>query len=78
MPSGQNNMDNKSDEQLLITQATIETNKKEYDEKTKNPKADLSLLTWYSWKSSMPNIGRWCSIPGAEDKGTLGFVTMYF
>ena len=35
MPSGQNNMDNKSDDQLLIVQATIESNKQDSDEKMK-------------------------------------------
>ena len=34
MPSGQNKIDNKSDDQLLIMQATIEANRKDYGEKT--------------------------------------------
>ena len=31
MPSGRKNMDNKSDEQFLIMQATIESNTQYYD-----------------------------------------------
>ena len=36
MTSGQKNMDNKSYDQLLIMQATIESNRKYYDERMKN------------------------------------------
>ena len=35
MPNGKNNMDKKSDNQLLIMQATIDSNRQDYDEKTK-------------------------------------------
>ena len=36
MPSGQKNMDNKSDDQLLMMQARIEGNNQDSDEKMKN------------------------------------------
>ena len=42
MPSGRNKMDNKSDFQLLIIQATIESNKQDSNEKTKKLTADLT------------------------------------
>ena len=35
-------MDNKSDYQLLIMQATVESNKQDYDEKIKKLTADLT------------------------------------
>ena len=44
MTSGRNNMDNNSDDQLLIMQATIEVNKQNSDEKTKNITEDLTAL----------------------------------
>ena len=44
MPSGQNNMDNKSDDKLLIIQATIETNRQYSDEKTNNLTEDLTAM----------------------------------
>ena len=37
-------MDNKSDEQLIITQSTIETNRQESDEKMKNLIEDLEAI----------------------------------
>ena len=37
-------MDNNSDDQLLIMQATIEVNKQNSDEKTKNITEDLTAL----------------------------------
>ena len=37
-------MDNNSDEQLLIVQATIEANSKYYDNKMKNPTEDLTAI----------------------------------
>ena len=43
MPSGRNKMDNKSDYQLLIMQATIESNNKYSDDKIKKLTA---YLTW--------------------------------
>ena len=36
MPIGQNNMNNKSDDQLLIVQATIDSIRQYYDDKMKN------------------------------------------
>ena len=35
MPSGRKNMDNKSDDQLLIMQATIESKRQDFDERIK-------------------------------------------
>ena len=42
MPSGWKNIDNKLDGQLLIVQATIESNKQDYDETMKKLTADLT------------------------------------
>ena len=42
MPIGRKNMDNKSDDQLLSMQATIETNKKYSDRKRKNLTQDFT------------------------------------
>ena len=44
MKSGQNNMDNKSDYQLLIMTAMIETNRQDYEEKMKNLTEDLTEI----------------------------------
>ena len=44
MLTGQKNMDNKSDYQLLIMQAKIETKRQYSDEKTKKFKEDLTEM----------------------------------
>ena len=44
MPSGKNKSDKKFDEKLLIMQATIESNRQDYDEKIKKLTADLTEI----------------------------------
>ena len=44
MPSGQKNMDNKSDYQLLIMKAVIESNRQDYDNKNKKLAEDLTAM----------------------------------
>ena len=44
MTNGRNKMDNKSNYQLLIMQATIEANRQDYDKKTKNLTEDLTAM----------------------------------
>ena len=50
--SGKNKIDNKSDEQLLVMQATIDANRQDYDEKIKKLKEDLTSMI----KSMMDHI----------------------
>ena len=45
MPEGGNKMDTKSDEQFLVIEATIETNKQEADKNHKKTDDKLKLLT---------------------------------
>ena len=44
MPIGWNNVDNKLDDQLLIMQATTESNGQDYDEKMKMLTEDLTAI----------------------------------
>ena len=45
MPKGGKNMDNKSDEQFLIIQATIKANRKDTDEKQMKTDEKLTKIT---------------------------------
>ena len=44
MPSGRNNTDNKSDDKLLIIQATIEYIRQDYDEEMKRTTEDFTEM----------------------------------
>ena len=56
MTKGGNNTDKKYNEQLLIMQATIEANRKDYDEKTKNLTEDLKAMITSTIISMMDQI----------------------
>ena len=63
MPTGRNKTDNKSDDQLLIMQATIEANRQYYHEKMNHLTEDLTVMT----TSKMDHITASKSLPEKMD-----------
>ena len=49
-------MDNKSDEQLIIINYTIEANRKDYDKKRKNPTEEFKIMITSTITSMMDQI----------------------
>ena len=64
---GDNNMDNKSDEQLIITQDTIEVNRQESDEKIMRLIEDLKVFVKSTITSMMDQTNISKSSPEQKD-----------